>query len=288
MKTRTIVYEVKGTITSAGGLLGATAVGEPVAGILAITGEAADFEAPVGKSFLVAAELTTLPYKERFRAKDLRCSGIVWRPTDALYVEAAIDNAKVRATLAGHLPPGWGWIDNWTVTATPKNWFYSMLVCDAKGAGSGTKAGDTTTEDPAPQPEPDPQPDPQPDPEPQPDELANAKWLDGKDACAGAAVDVTLRSCGHDGDKFRFDYSPRPVPWDGDGTRGDTYFFRRRDGRMVGGKFDHLRPGQTVKGDENIRGGYHGHTTPAKGERCLFCLVSDCRKRRSNLVEVVW
>jgi hypothetical protein len=68
---------------------------------------------------------------------------------------------------------------------------------------------------------------------------------------------------------------------------GQLHFFRKINGEMVGGKFEWLRPGQTVKTTENILHGYNGHTVPEDGETVYFQAVS-LDGEKTNLAEAIW
>jgi hypothetical protein len=68
-------------------------------------------------------------------------------------------------------------------------------------------------------------------------------------------------------------------------VQGIVCLFYERDGRIMGGKFDWLRPGQFRKGLENVKDGYNGHNMPAD-VKCYTCFVSVDGKQRSNIEEV--
>jgi hypothetical protein len=71
-------------------------------------------------------------------------------------------------------------------------------------------------------------------------------------------------------------------------VQGIICLFYEQGGRIVGGKYDWLRPGQKVKGLENLHDGYNGHSMPAKGSQVWTCIVSVDEKQRSDIVAVTW
>ena len=64
-------------------------------------------------------------------------------------------------------------------------------------------------------------------------------------------------------------------------------FYKRGD-RIVGGKYDWLRPNQRSKVLENVHDGYGGHSMPSTGTPTYTCLVSVDEKQRSNICECTW
>jgi hypothetical protein len=70
-------------------------------------------------------------------------------------------------------------------------------------------------------------------------------------------------------------------------VQGMTYLYVFRGDTWQGGKFDWFRPGQMVKGHDNIEGGYM-KVIPSKGDRVAFGLVDIKQAQRSNFVEGVW
>ena len=104
---------------------------------------------------------------------------------------------------------------------------------------------------------------------------------------------MTIRNAKRQGSTLRwsvsdFDHWPHKRVGDAD-CQGVACFFRWRDGRWRGGKFDWIRAGgQSSKTLENVYHGCNGHTVPADGEVVGWMLVSVDGKRRSNLIEGTW
>ena len=70
---------------------------------------------------------------------------------------------------------------------------------------------------------------------------------------------------------------------------GIGHFFWWNGSAWEGGKFDWIRAGgQSVKGLENIHGGYNGLRAPARGTAVAFAWTSSDGKQRSNLAKTTW
>lgn len=68
-----------------------------------------------------------------------------------------------------------------------------------------------------------------------------------------------------------------------------AYLFYKKDGKVVGGKFDWWRKGgQAKKGLENVHNGYQGHSMPASGTDTWTMIASTDGKQRSNTCAVKW
>jgi len=101
-------------------------------------------------------------------------------------------------------------------------------------------------------------------------------------AAETAAISAVARS----GDKIRWT-GAAPSGWPRKNVKVEVqgivcFFTQGADGRWTGGKFDWTRPGQTLKGTENIAHGYGGLALPAAGTRWAVMLVSVDGRQRSN------
>jgi hypothetical protein len=139
-----------------------------------------------------------------------------------------------------------------------------------------------------PSPLPTPTPTPTPTPEPSND-LTGIKWLGTSYAKASATAKLSGATIA--GGKLTF-ADPAPSSWPTKTVKvlvqGIACLFYEVDGQKCGGKFDWTKPGQTVKGLENVRSGYNGHTMPRKPTPAWTLLVSVDGKQRTNLAQVVW
>lgn len=79
-----------------------------------------------------------------------------------------------------------------------------------------------------------------------------------------------------------FDELNWPVQGGGKKTDGTVHLFWKDGDQVVGGSFDAHAVGQTVKGLENVYGGYLGKR-PAKGATVYFCMVSHDNAQRTNV-----
>jgi hypothetical protein len=69
-------------------------------------------------------------------------------------------------------------------------------------------------------------------------------------------------------------------------VQGRVFLFYLRDGKMVGGYFEQLRPGQTVKMMHNVHQGKNGLHFPPAGVTCYTMTGSMDGRLRSNIVTV--
>jgi hypothetical protein len=104
-------------------------------------------------------------------------------------------------------------------------------------------------------------------------------------SCAGEVQVMTLTAEITSNREFvNFTFST--YPWS---DAGLVHFFVWQGDHWQGGKFDWIRKGgQSVKGLENIYGGYNGLSAPASGTRVAFAWTSADGDTRSNLAETVW
>jgi hypothetical protein len=109
---------------------------------------------------------------------------------------------------------------------------------------------------------------------------------------SGAAIDGTLTSANVSGNNVVLDYS---IDWAtrvpkgmGSQMQGMVCMFRDINGTLVGGKFEWFRKGQSVRGLQNIKSGYNGHTVPGSGETVYFCLADVTGSKRTALVSTTW
>ena len=137
--------------------------------------------------------------------------------------------------------------------------------------------------------------DTRPEPKPTPLPVSNdaidpntVSWT-GK-AFTAAKVTATLTGAWMDANSLILN-NPAPSNWphkdvSGVDCQGIVCLFYEIPAVIKGGKFDWLRPGQKLKGLENIHNGYEGHEPPAPDARCFTCTVSVDGTQRSNIVEV--
>jgi hypothetical protein len=69
-------------------------------------------------------------------------------------------------------------------------------------------------------------------------------------------------------------------------VQGRVFLFYERDGKMVGGYFEQLRPRQTVKMMHNVHQGKNGLRYPPADVQCYTMVGSMDRKLRSNIAKV--
>ena len=130
--------------------------------------------------------------------------------------------------------------------------------------------------------------DPKPTPKPNSaDVLSQIKWLGENYSSAPETARLEFGTLTRN--FFGF-YPAAPASWSVKGievmVQGQVCLFYERDGQIVGGKFDWVRPNQTNKDLKNLRGGYHGHSMPENGAKCWAMLVDVHGKQRTNLIEV--
>lgn len=143
----------------------------------------------------------------------------------------------------------------------------------------------------APTPAPDPGPAPQPAPNGDALDIATVKWLGSNYGTAKQAMTLGSASISAGGKQIAFsDSAPKDWPTTTVKVKvqGIACFFYERGKSVVGGKFDWTKPGQTIKGLENVHNGYNGHSMPATGTPAYAMLVDVNGKQRSNLVKVAW
>lgn len=76
-----------------------------------------------------------------------------------------------------------------------------------------------------------------------------------------------------------------------DGCCGESHLYVYRNGKRVGGKFDHFRRNSRSRDWKNIHGGYGAFKTigePVGGETCELQLVSYDGKLKSNPATFAW
>lgn len=116
---------------------------------------------------------------------------------------------------------------------------------------------------------------------------ANAEWAAIQwhgAACAGTYQVMTL-SASISGDYVHFTWDI----WPWGNSLELVHFFWWNGTTWQGGKFDWIRsPGQSVKGLENIEGGYNGLRPPPSGTRVAFAWTSEDGDERSNLATTTW
>lgn len=122
-----------------------------------------------------------------------------------------------------------------------------------------------------------------------PASLPEIEWL-GKNY-SGAVEDMELVAATISNSQHSF--SPAaPASWPIKTVKvpvqGIVCLFYERNGQVVGGKHDWLKPNQKSKGLENVHGGYGGHSMPSKGTPVWTMIVSVDERKRSNLMETVW
>lgn len=104
-----------------------------------------------------------------------------------------------------------------------------------------------------------------------------------------AAVTRKLHSASISGNKISFKTDPLNWPTqtgnNGKTTDGGLVLIWRDGDGYIGGWFDHHGVNQTVKGLENITGGYIDKRQPQKGAKCYIYLISYDGKQRTNIVE---
>ena len=104
----------------------------------------------------------------------------------------------------------------------------------------------------------------------------------------GARVTAKISAAFTNGTMLYTSYEPYDFP-EKDGTDAVCYLFYRRDGAIVGGKFDWWRPGgQRAKTLENVHHGYGGHVMPARGTEAWTMISSKDGSQRSNTCLVTW
>ncbi len=104
------------------------------------------------------------------------------------------------------------------------------------------------------------------------------------ESCAGA-VQVMNLSASISGGQVHFSWDA----WHWGSSMGLGHFFWWNGTTWQGGKFDWIRsPGQSVKGLENIEGGYNGLHAPPSGTRVAFAWTSEDGDERSNLATTTW
>lgn len=81
--------------------------------------------------------------------------------------------------------------------------------------------------------------------------------------------------------------------WQNDGAcYGECHIYIYRDGKWIGGKFDHQRFDNAIRGYKHIYAGYGSwkdiSPKPTTGEKACFCVVSYDHAQRSNAVFFDW
>lgn len=119
-------------------------------------------------------------------------------------------------------------------------------------------------------------------------DIGSISWLG--DSYADARVTAKINSASTDGNMLYTNYEPYSWPRSADGgVDAICCLFYERGGRMVGGKFDWWRVGgQSSKTLENVKGGYNGHSMPARGSLVYTMIASVDGKQRSNIALVTW
>jgi hypothetical protein len=131
------------------------------------------------------------------------------------------------------------------------------------------------------------------DPEPEPNsdaiQLSEINWLG---PCYESAAKTAALSAADMDKHFLYLGRAAPERWPKKVVKvtvqGITCIFYTRKGKIVGGKFDWLRPGQTEKTLENLEKGYNGHSMPRKGSNVYTMSVSVDGRDRTNIVKVKW
>jgi hypothetical protein len=96
-----------------------------------------------------------------------------------------------------------------------------------------------------------------------------------------AAITRQLDSADVSGDKVVMSFAP--LNWPANGVDGSVHLFWMEGDHAVGGYFDAHKAGQTVKGLENVYGGYLGGHKPPAGATVYFCLVNLNNTERTNV-----
>jgi hypothetical protein len=141
----------------------------------------------------------------------------------------------------------------------------------------------------------DPRVDPKPEPIPTPDNSADAipitsiSWL-GTDY-SSAKQTATLSISHIDNSTQSLSDAP-PATWVKKIVKVEVQailcLFYQKGDKIVGGKYDWLKPGQRSKGLKNIYDGYDGHSMPSTGTPTYTCFVDVVGKQRSNICECTW
>lgn len=100
-----------------------------------------------------------------------------------------------------------------------------------------------------------------------------------------AAITRALYSANVDGDKVQLSFETLNWP-EQRGSKtidGSVHLFWVDGTQVVGGYFDAHAVGQTVKGLENVYGGYLGGRQPPRGATVYFALVSLDASQRTNV-----
>jgi hypothetical protein len=137
-------FSFTGTVTSAKGWLRRQVIGKPVSGVIWVTGNAADFPAPIRKAFTVGGQITQAPLiGSMFPGKDIKADGYpyVLKSYDVVDV-IETDSAKVNVFLT--VVPDWSKLDKIKTLGSPKAWLYRIMASDMVVEGVATFVGDTT------------------------------------------------------------------------------------------------------------------------------------------------
>lgn len=139
-------------------------------------------------------------------------------------------------------------------------------------------------------PEPNPNPNPDPNTGENLDLSRVTKWLGANYGNAKETIKMSSAIIIQGDSRVNFKFDPYSWPLNDDGGCDAIacMFYIQGDG-ITGGKFDWIRKGgQTVKGLENVKGGYQGHSMPAHGTDSWFMFVSCDGKQRMNAVKAKW
>jgi len=140
-------------------------------------------------------------------------------------------------------------------------------------------------------------PDTKPTPLPMQDAISNIRWHGAN--YQGAEIVAELPECTMSDDRI-FYSKPCPSDWPSktetaynpDGSilktvtiQGIACIFYGKDS-VEGGKYEFMRPGQTMKMTDNIKNGYNGLRLPNEDEQVYTCLVSIDGSKRTNITRV--
>jgi hypothetical protein len=163
---------------------------------------------------------------------------------------------------------------------------WSMPVDEVLALAAGFAV---TIEDSAAEASPSESPQP---PSAAPDLFAGAQWGPKREGDVGSAPIVCrLWDAKIEGGRISWK-DDRPADWPkktaGTATVNAVIYIgvRVTGGGWQVSKFDWVRPGQTIKGDENLLGGYPGFT-PRRGVDVAFCIASIDGRQRSSASNVV-
>ncbi len=121
-------------------------------------------------------------------------------------------------------------------------------------------------------------------------DLSKAKWIGPNGA--GASVTESLTNLRMSADKISYSMSEGCAAWGpAQGEKNTTMyscFMVKRDGRLVGGKFDHSTYSRKDRETTNIRSGYTGGIIPIAGEETRIFMLENSLKRRTNAPGIAW